>query len=150
LDEVPGIVKRMENRFIRELSPAEAQESWLATFVLLGLRYPKDIVQQLLTGVRQMRESTTYQWIIEQGLQEGRQQGIQQGMQQGRAEGEARGQLREARGLLLRLGTRQFGAPPPAEALTGIDQLSDVAEIESLVERVLVAASWNDLFPAKA
>lgn len=42
-----------------------------AAFILMGLRYESAMVQTLLRGVGQMRESTTYQAILEEGKAEG-------------------------------------------------------------------------------
>ena len=50
-----------------------------------------------------MKESTTYQAILREGLQQGRQKGRQEGL--------AEGAVTEARKLLLRLGSKKLGRP---------------------------------------
>ncbi len=79
-----------------------------------------------------MRESSTYQAILEEGMAEGRDRG--------RAEGRAQ----EARTLLLRLGTRRFGEPAP-DISAAVRSISDVDRLEALTERVLDASDWTDL-----
>jgi len=98
----------------------------------MGLRFSPQFAQQVLQGVRQMRESSTYQFILDEGRAEGR------------AEGEARGRSDEARRLILRQGTKRFGAPDAATeaALAAVDT---VERLEQLAERLLEAESWAEL-----
>lgn len=49
-----------------------------SSFVLAGLVLERETIGKILKRDI-MRESTTYQWIIEEGLEEGRQQGLQEG-----------------------------------------------------------------------
>ena len=90
----------------------------------MGLRYPKAFNAQLLRGVRRMKESVTYQAIME--------------------EGEALGRIAEARRALLRVGTKRLGAPPATveESLAAIES---VERLEALLDRVLEVETWNDL-----
>jgi hypothetical protein len=83
LEELPGVLRRMEACFTREASLAETSELWTVALLLAGLRYTPEVSASLFQGVRAMRESSTYQAILAEG----------------RAEGEARG---EARGGALR------------------------------------------------
>jgi hypothetical protein len=71
-----------------------------------------------------MRESSTYQAILEEG----------------RAEGE----LREARRLLRLLGEDAFG-PPDAQTAALIDQFADLGRLEEMVKRLWTAGSWEEL-----
>ena len=68
---LPAIVRRIDQRFAEELPPSDVGDLWSATLVLMGLRYDRDEVRQLLRGVRGMRESSTYQMILEEGRVEG-------------------------------------------------------------------------------
>jgi len=43
---------------------------WTATYVLMGLKYPSAFTEQLLRGVRQMKESVTYQAILAEGVRD--------------------------------------------------------------------------------
>lgn len=60
------------------------------------------------------------------------------------AEGETAGRVREARTLLLRLGTRRFGSPSTAVS-TEMRNIADLARLEALIERTIDAASWEEL-----
>ncbi len=79
-----------------------------------------------------MKESVTYQAILEEGRAEGE------------ARGEARGKAEEARRILLLLGRDQFGAPP-ANVQAALDALDDVNRLEQLNVRLKHAASWQEL-----
>jgi hypothetical protein len=132
--DLPGLIRRMEELIDKEPRP-RAGKLWTATSVLMGLRYPDELSDQLLKGKRQaMRESTTYQAI----LREGRQEGIMEGRIEGRIEGERR--------LLVRQGTKRFGVPDAA-TVTAIEAIEDLGRFEALGDRVLDAGiqSWDDL-----
>jgi predicted transposase YdaD len=75
-----------------------------------------------------MRDSLTYQAILEEGREEGREEG----------------QVRGERRLLLRLGTARFGQPD-AVAQSRLDTIADIVEIERLAERMLTVSSWSEL-----
>jgi hypothetical protein len=89
-----------------------------------------------------MRESTTYQAIVEEGRVEGR------------VEGRAEGRLEEGRRLLLRVGEDRFGAGPTPEQRAVIDVMTDADRLEDLVIRAGHVASWAELLeqpaPARA
>lgn len=130
--DLPGVLRRVEERFAAEAAPPEARELRAATYLLMGLRYPREVVDQLLTGVRDMEESSTYQAILEKGIAKG----IVTGIDRGKAEGE--------RTVLVRLGTKKFGAPD-AETRTALQAITDPRRLEELAERILVASSWEEL-----
>jgi predicted transposase YdaD len=120
---LPDAVRRMEERIERE-APTRAADLWTAAYLLSGLRYERDFVADLLKGVRALKESTTYQAIIE--------------------EGEAIGRIQEARQILLRLGTRRFGnTTPTIEA--ALNAVLSLEELERLLIRLLEVESWDEL-----
>jgi hypothetical protein len=123
-EKLPGIITQMKRRFDRELPPRQAAELWSAAYILMGLRYEPALVQRLLQGVKTMKESATYQAIIE--------------------EGEAKGEAKEARKILLLLGRRHLGEPP-ADATAVLDALTDVQALEELTLRLEKANSWQEL-----
>lgn len=129
---LPEVVRRMEERIAREAPDAQAGMLWTAAYVLMGLKYPIALTAQLLKGVRQMKESVTYQAILEEGRAEGE------------ARGEARGKAEEARSLLLRLGRKRFG-PPDTAAGVSIAAIDSVERLEHLAERLLEVESWQEL-----
>jgi hypothetical protein len=74
-----------------------------------------------------MEESVTYQAIISKGV--------------------AKGAVEEARKFLLRQGRKRFGSPD-AQILATLEAISDVNHLESLGERLLDVASWQELLEA--
>ncbi len=122
----------MKARIDAEAMPEQAGKLWTATNVLMGLRYDAALTQQLLQGVMNMRESVTYQAIVE----EGRQEGIQTGIQVGRAE--------EARNILLRQGSVRFGLPSEAVQAT-VESINTLEMLEILSVRLLSVESWTEL-----
>jgi predicted transposase YdaD len=113
------------------------------SFSLCGLRHDEKIIRELYMSLsRVLEDSTTYQWIIKQGLAKGEAAGFAKGEAEGRAEGEAQ----EARKLLLRLGRKRFGEPSEAQA-AALAGITDLDRLEPLADRVIDAdvASWDDL-----
>jgi predicted transposase YdaD len=133
---LPGLVERMATRINAE-APERALMLWTAAYLLMGLCYPEERVSQLLEGVHDMQESTTYQAI----LREGREKGREEGREEGRIAGE--------RQLLVLLGTKRFGKPGAA-ILTAIDAIRDVERLESLGERIVDpdVRDWESLLGA--
>lgn len=121
-----GVIRRMEERL---RGKERAGELWTATRILLGLRYPPDLIHLLLRGVMGMKESSTYQEIV--------------------AEGRAEGRAEEARRVLLLLGEDKFGAPD-APTRTTIDAIEDVERLEHLIKQTRQAGSWRELLPPPA
>lgn len=126
--ELPAVIRRMEQRLETEVEPALAQELWTAAYVLLGLRYSAPVAAQLLRGVRQMKESTTYQAILAEG----------------EARGELQGTLSEARRLLLRLGRKRLGEPSAA-ILARIEAVTDPETLERWIEEAVEKEAWEDV-----
>jgi hypothetical protein len=81
-----------------------------------------------------MKESTTYQAILEEGRAEGE------------AKGETKGAVAEARKILVRLGTPRFGAPGAAVTVA-LESITDLGRLEDLIDRVSAPgeASWETL-----
>jgi hypothetical protein len=71
-----------------------------------------------------MKESSTYQAILEEG----------------RGEGE----VREARKVLRMQCEDAFG-PPSARIAAALDRIHDLSRLEELCKRVRTATSWQDL-----
>ena len=130
--ELPDLIEAMRGRIGPQPEPALRGKLWVATYLLMGLRYNDALIGQLLSGVQQMEESTTYQAIVKRGLQQGIQQGIQQGS------------LFEARKVLSLAAMPKFGTPT-AEIRAAIDAISDVTRLENLATRIHTSASWDEL-----
>lgn len=75
-----------------------------------------------------MRESSTYQAILEEG----------------RVEGRGEGAVAEAKKVLRLLGDDAFGIPASRTA-AAIERINDLAQLEDLLRRVRSATSWQDL-----
>ena len=125
--DLPAVVAQMKQRFDRE-APSQAKELWSAAYILMGLRYESAMVQSLLRGVVNMKESTTYQAILEEG----------------KAEGEAKGKAEEARRMLLLLGREQLGEPS-AKIVARLDAVTDLSQLEALGLRLLHVKTWEEL-----
>ncbi len=126
--ELPGIIKRMEERLSNRRGRKLAEVVWAASYILLGLRYSPALAAQLFRGVVSMKESSTYQAILEEGRTEGRTEGA----------------VAEAKKLLRLLGDDAFG-PPDSRTAKAIEQIDDLARLEELLKRFRTAGSWQDL-----
>jgi predicted transposase YdaD len=118
----------MSRRLNRRLPAGLVAELWSATYVLLGLRYSQAFAERLLRGVVSMKESVTYQAIIEEG----------------EARGKAAGAATEARRLLIQLGKKRFGAPAPSEK-NALKAIRELRQLEKLALRLDDVTSWQEL-----
>jgi predicted transposase YdaD len=123
--EIPGIIKRMGQRLSSRRGRRQAVVVWAAAYLLLGLRYSPALAAQLFRGVVSMKESSTYQAILEEGRGEGA--------------------VAEAKKVLRLQGDDAFG-PPNARTAAAIERLDDLTRLEELLKRVRTAASWQELF----
>lgn len=117
---LPGVIARMQERIGQEATPEEAGTLWTAADVLMGLRYPRNLVAQLLQGVHVMKESVTYQAIVEEGV------------------------IRGAHEFLLRQGRKKFGAPDERTEST-LRSITDLDRLNYLSERLLDVSTWAEL-----
>ena len=122
-EALPAVIRQMEQQ-IDTKAPGEAGTLWTSAYILMGLRYPPEFAARLLKGVRAMKESRTYQAILE--------------------EGEAKGRVEGERNLLLRLGSKRFGQPD-APTLETIQAIASLEQLEQLGEKLLEAESWAEL-----
>ena len=127
-EDLPRVIAQMQARIEREAAPNEAKNLWMSTYLLLGLKYPDRFINELLKGVQQMTESSTYQYVLAQGRAAGLEQGLEQGV----------------RATILRQGAKRFGPLPPA-AETALDNIHSVETLETLAERLLEVESWDEL-----
>jgi predicted transposase YdaD len=126
--ELESVIGRIKEQVSAQVPPEKAKDLWVATYVLLGLQYPREFIAQLLQGVRAMEESVTYQAIIEEGL----------------AKGLAQGKIEGVRETVLRLGTDRFGAPN-ATTRAALDALQEFDQLTRLTGRLLHVSSWAEL-----
>jgi predicted transposase YdaD len=130
--DLPGIIQRMERRLSGRRGRKQAQVLWGAAYILLGLRYSPALAAQLFRGVVSMKESSTYQAILEEGRAEGM------------AQGRAQGAVAEAKRLLRLLGDAALGAPDTRTAAV-IERINDLGQLEELLKRFRTARNWQEL-----
>jgi predicted transposase YdaD len=131
-EDLPGVFQQLARRLDKEATADERDTLWLATYLLMGLRYPLDRTLQLFRGVQAMEESVTYQAIIaegrERGLAEGRAEGVLQGLKEG----------------LIIQGRKHLGRIDH-QTKAAIDAINDHDQLEKLVERLPEVSSWKEL-----
>jgi hypothetical protein len=119
-DGLADVVRGIDRRLLRDAPPEDARQLMTAAFVLTGLRLVSSQAVRIFQGVRTMRESTTYQYILDEGRTEAR------------------------RAVLLDLGGQRLGPPDEAVRAT-VNGIDDPERLARMVHRVLQAASWQDL-----
>jgi len=117
---LPGVIQRMEAR-LQAAEPGEAAKLWTATLVLSGLRFDREIMLPLLQGVRGMKESDTYQAIVEEG------------------------EIKGIRETLLSLGRIRFGGPPSRVQEATLSGIIDLGRLHRMRDQLLQVESWQEL-----
>jgi predicted transposase YdaD len=120
-DELPRVIGRMKQQLDGLSDLATAGKPWTATKVLLGLNYQPRFVDQLLKGVRAMKESATYQAIVEEG------------------------RVEELHEVIRLLGEQKFRSPPPNPIQTALNGMVDLTELKRTVQRILDVDTWEAL-----
>jgi hypothetical protein len=118
------VVRQIDERLQHEAAPEEAALLMSDAYILTGLRVPRETATRLFQGVRSMRESSTYQAILDEGRGEGRIEGIHE--------------------MLLRLGKQKLGRPTKTEAQT-LAGITDVDRLGRLIDAILTVDSWQAL-----
>lgn len=127
-EALPEVIARLVQRIEAEAPSEQGPILLTSSYVLMGLRLSRERADEMFRGVRKMRDSTTYQAILDEG----------------RAEGEIKGRGEEAQKLLLRLGRKHLGEVDAAVE-AAVRSITDVERLELLIERVSEVASWQDL-----
>ena len=122
----------MDKRLLAETPSGEYAKLWTATYLMMGLRYEEAIIGILLQGVRNMRDSVTYQAI----LREGREEGVELGREEGK--------ITAAQELLLLAAQKRLGSPN-TQIIDTVRAITDFARLETLVQRLFEVESWNEL-----
>jgi predicted transposase YdaD len=131
-DRLPEVLRRMETRLAQEAPPETRKDLWADTYVLLGLRYSRRSVAQLFRGIPAVKESDTYQAILEEGVE------------RGRAQGREVGRVEEAIRALLIVGTARLGEADGA-VRRRIEAETDLNRLEEWLRHVARVESWSEL-----
>lgn len=91
-----------------------------------------------------MRESSTYQLIVDEGRAKGLAEGWAEGRAEGRVEGLTEGVAKARAEDILRIGTKCLGKPARKVRET-ILSIREEARLDELLDRVLDVESWNQL-----
>lgn len=127
-EDLPSVVQRMERRIDTEAPAEERGLLWTTTWLLLGLKYDPEFSRQLLKGVMGMKESSTYQYTLEEGRVQGREQG----------------RIEEARNMLVLLGSKRFGEAD-INTQASLDNSTSLEQLEQLAARLFEVESWQEL-----
>lgn len=118
---LPQVVARISDRFAADAVPAPTRDLlWTCGYILMGLRYNDNVAGPLLQGVRNMRESTTYQAI----LREGREEGVREG------------RVEIAREAVLDVLRDRFTTVPPAVEAR-IQAAADLTRLKAALRQAL-------------
>jgi predicted transposase YdaD len=118
---LPEVVAQINQRIEAEATDRQTKGTlWTATDILMGLRYERKLIDHILQKVFAMKESVTYQAIVE--------------------EGEVKG-IRET---LLLLGGKKFG-PPDKSVIAALAKIDNIAKLKAMTERILDVENWQEL-----
>lgn len=107
-------------RLRNEAPPEQVKRLLTSAFILTGMRVDVPTTRNLFRGARTTQESSTYQWILEEGG------------------------IREARKIVLRLGRQRFG-DPELESRNAFDAIEDLERLERMIEWVFRVSGWPEL-----
>lgn len=144
IEELPALLQTLNIRFTREADAGTAEDLRSVTSLLLGLRYDREQIRELVRRMSWIKESSVYQVALEEGLARGHSVGLSEGRSVGLTEGRAEGRAVEARRLLLSLGMSRLGAPSDETRRT-VDGISDIEELERLLAGLFTATAWQEL-----
>jgi len=79
---------------------------------------------------------------------QGRKIGREEGREEGRMEGREEGKVVATQTVLLRLGSKRFGAPD-AKTAAQLTAIASIERLEGLIERVLDVENWSELLASE-
>ena len=139
---IEEVIREIDRR-IDQSPPDLVGLLWSSTSILMGLRYPAAMIDLLVRGARQMKESTYYQFI----LAEGEAKGVALGEARGQARGLLEGRVSEALRLLVRQGERRFG-PASVADLALLNAITQIDRLEALIDLLVDApvTTWPEFW----
>jgi predicted transposase YdaD len=114
------MVRQIDERVYNEATPEAARLLMTAAYLLTGLRIEQQAPQGIFRGLSEMRESSTYQLILEEGAVTG------------------------SHNILLDQGQIRFG-PASEETQTRLRGITDLQRLRRMARRVITANSWKEL-----
>ena len=131
VDRLRELGLRINDRLDREVSGETANMLWTSTYILAGMYYSPEQIDYM-KGWRNMRESSTYQAILKEGRDEGRLEALNEG------------RFEVATNIIIRLGTKRFGAPDPL-VLAWLKDITDFDHLLRIGERLIDVDGWEEL-----
>lgn len=117
---LPAVAKQIGQRLRAEDDFANGDRIVTMISVMMKLRYDAMTTEEFIHSIPDVEEYPGFKMFLD------------------------RGRIREARSLLLRVGSKKFGRPTPAHELA-INELTDLARLEALSEKLLDVTTWDDL-----
>jgi predicted transposase YdaD len=133
---LPNLLRAIDARVTEELQTPQIADLWAAMFVLSGLRLPRDQALSLFKGIPAMKESTTYQYLLEEGRKEGMEEGIKEGIRKG------------IRATILLQGEDLFGKAS-ATVLKKLRNIDDLDRLQRISKNLHHVNSWKELLETK-
>ncbi|MBO0698273.1 MAG: hypothetical protein J2P46_07770 [Zavarzinella sp.] len=121
-DRARPVISKVADRIGREATRAQSERLWLATSILLAMRFADDDSDQL----RELMSTTD---LLETAY--------------GKIAMEV-GEIRHAQKVILRQGGKKFGPPAP-EVEAAVKGINDLTRLNHLIDRLLDVASWQEL-----
>ncbi len=133
-EELPAVVGRIAERIHQEAPRETRGELWTATSVLMGMRYPRELIREVMEMAVNMNleDNTFVQYLLEKG----------------EAKGQAEGRVEEARKILLRQGGVRFGPPTP-QVEAALAAITDLDRLEELGVRILARLPGTSSLPRR-
>ncbi len=116
LQDVPGVLERIDSRLLAETRPPEAAKMMASALTLAGMRLDFDVVEALRGRLRTMnilKDSSFYQVLLKEG----------------REVGQREGEIKGVRKTLIHLGRIRFGRLPRATR-AAIEAIDDLERLE--------------------
>ncbi len=124
-----GVYARFHERVDQQIADNNERAAiYSGAYILMGLRFDREFLNRLFRETSTMRESSTYQGIL----------------QEGRDEGLVKGRVETLRQSIRDLGEVRFGPIPPSLGVD-LDTASDPDRLARVMKRVLSATGWEDL-----
>ncbi len=120
IEALRAVVREIDRRLAEECDHAQSARLMTAAFIITGLRIHRDQLASIFDGVKVMHESSAYELILEEGA------------------------IKEAQGLLMRLGKQRLGAPDN-DTVSALKAINDLDRLHRLADVVLTSSSWQEL-----